>query len=403
MAAAPWVADFLDRHGATIAAEGLGAPTIQRRWGLSLHAARQVAAEARARGVPSRNTRIGLAGYAAPVQPEAVSPGREQPERDDSRPVSGSRPFPGKGNRRETDGPGSVPSAETGAPRRPQEPTGRGDVASSGSVPREEAPRPEGPPGRQRESSVTGPTHLVIGDAHAEPGHDLERFAWLGRLVAHVRPDVVISIGDWADMPSLSAYDVGKRSFEGRRYVADIEAANEALRLFHRNLGDWQGRLVIVYGNHEDRIERACNDNAALDGTISLADLDFGKRGWWQVPYQQSLEIDGVHYSHMVPSGVMNRPIGGEHHAASLIRRRMVSTVVGHSHLLDYAIRTDGAGRRIQGLVCGCYFDAHHSFAGAANALYWRGICVLRNVRAGTYDLETWALERIRQQFGGEP
>jgi hypothetical protein len=244
-------------------------------------------------------------------------------------------------------------------------------------------------------------THLVIGDAHAEPGHDLDRFEWLGRLVAHVNPDVVVSIGDWADMPALSAYDVGKRSFEGRRYTADVEAANEALRLYHRSLGSWRGRHVITYGNHEARIERACNDRAELDGAISLEDLDFGRRGWWQVPYQQSIEIDGVHYSHNVPSGVMNRPVGGMYHAASLIRTRMVSTVVGHSHLLDYAVRTDGSGRRIQGLVVGCYFDAHHSFAGAANALYWRGICVLRDVRDGTYDLETWSMARIRSQFGG--
>ena len=209
-----------------------------------------------------------------------------------------------------------------------------------------------------------------------------------------------MSIGDWYDMPSLSSYDVGKRSFEGRRYVADLEAGHEALRLFHRSLGDWRGRLVVTLGNHEARIERATNDNAALEGTVSLADLDFGRRGWWVVPYQQSIEIDGIHYSHMVPSGVMNRPVGGMYHAASLIRTRMVSTVVGHSHLLDYAVRTDGSGRRIQGLVAGCYFDAHHGFAGAANSLYWRGVCVLRNVTDGTYDLETWSLDRIRQRWG---
>ena len=71
-----------------------------------------------------------------------------------------------------------------------------------------------------------GKTHLVIGDAHAKPGVSNDRFEWLGKLVIRVRPDVVINMGDWADMASLCLYDKGKRSYEGRRYLEDIEAAN---------------------------------------------------------------------------------------------------------------------------------------------------------------------------------
>ncbi len=40
---------------------------------------------------------------------------------------------------------------------------------------------------------------------------------------------MVINGGDFADMPSLSSYDIGKKTFEGRRYKADIEAAHSAM------------------------------------------------------------------------------------------------------------------------------------------------------------------------------
>lgn len=244
-------------------------------------------------------------------------------------------------------------------------------------------------------------THLVIPDAHAEPDEDPARFTWLGRMIADLRPDVVVCLGDWFDMPSLSSYDKGRRAFEGRRYVRDIEAGNEALRLLHAELpGSYRPEFVVTLGNHCDRINRAANDAAEFEGLISTDDLDFARRGWRVVPYMESTAIDGVHYSHHVPSGVMNRPIGGEHAANALIRKRLVSTTVGHSHTMDFAIRTDGAGRKVHGLVAGCYFEAHHGYAGQANALYWRGIVVCRDVVEGTYDPEFFSIGRIRRRWG---
>ena len=130
--------------------------------------------------------------------------------------------------------------------------------------------------------------------------------------------------GDFADMPSLSSYDKGKRGFEGRRYVRDIEAANEALRLIHAQLPkDYAPEFAVTLGNHEARIDRAANDAAEFEGLISTSDLDFARRGWRVTPYMESTEIDGVQYSHCVPSGVMNRPIGGAHQANALVRKRV--------------------------------------------------------------------------------
>lgn len=58
---------------------------------------------------------------------------------------------------------------------------------------------------------------LVIGDTQIKPDVDLSYMTAVGRYIADKQPDVVVHIGDSIDFPSLSSYDKGKKSFEGRR------------------------------------------------------------------------------------------------------------------------------------------------------------------------------------------
>ena len=67
-------------------------------------------------------------------------------------------------------------------------------------------------------------THLVIPDQHAHPDNNNDRFEWLGKLIVDLKPDVVINLGDMADMPSLCTYDKGTKGFEGRRYKQDVNS-----------------------------------------------------------------------------------------------------------------------------------------------------------------------------------
>ena len=71
-------------------------------------------------------------------------------------------------------------------------------------------------------------THLIIPDSHAHPDYNNNRYDWIGKLILDLKPDVLINIGDTADMPSLSAYDKGKASFHGRNYEKDINAHLDA-------------------------------------------------------------------------------------------------------------------------------------------------------------------------------
>src|SRR3990167_10888236 len=111
--------------------------------------------------------------------------------------------------------------------------------------------------------------HLIIPDCQVKPGVDLSYLGWIGHYICDKQPDVIVHLGDFADMPSLSSYDVGKKSFEGRRYADDIEAAKDAMCAFLSPLWDFNAkakknkekqyhpRMVLTLGNHENRIHRA--------------------------------------------------------------------------------------------------------------------------------------------------
>src|SRR4051812_13971284 len=111
-------------------------------------------------------------------------------------------------------------------------------------------------------------SHLVIPDAHAKPGISNERFEWLAKYILIKKPDTIVCLGDFADMPSLSSYDVGKKSFEGRRYKDDIKSVKDAMNKLMSPIDEfnkqaalahkvrYKPRLVLTLGNHEDRINR---------------------------------------------------------------------------------------------------------------------------------------------------
>lgn len=250
-------------------------------------------------------------------------------------------------------------------------------------------------------------THLVIPDTHAHYQHHNKRADWLGEFIADIRPDVVIHIGDNWDMPSLSSYDRGRKSFQGRSYRADIDAGLE----FHDRL--WsrvrrrkkkQPRSVFCIGNHEHRIHRAIELQPELEGAIGYQDLDLKKYYDDVVNYEGStpghIEIDGITYAHYFISGVAGRPVGGEHPASSLITKKLSSATCGHLHLADWSTRMALHGNRIMGCFAGCYQDYISDWAGVISNLWWSGVVVKRGVENGQYDPEFVSLERLKKEYG---
>jgi hypothetical protein len=243
-------------------------------------------------------------------------------------------------------------------------------------------------------------THLVIGDPHCNPKASNDRFLWAGKLARDLKPDTIICMGDFSSLDSLSSYDKGKKSFEGRRYKKVIDHAHDALEKFNKGLNGRRSRKVMLLGNHEDRIDRIVDETPELDGTISTKDLKFKEFGWEVIAYQEPVAIDGVHYCHNYPTGIMGKPISGDNIARSLLLKNKVSSTVGHCHLFDYSMCTIPSGRKVLGLSAGCYLHHKEDYARNTQRLWWSGLIVKRNVRQGEYDIETVEYNTVKRRYG---
>lgn len=254
----------------------------------------------------------------------------------------------------------------------------------------------------QVKSATSPQTHLIIGDSHSDPEVSNDRYRWLGKFAASLKPNTIIDIGDWADMGSLAHFDYGKRSFEGRRYWKDIDSAIRARELFNNQLRKLKHkpRLIHTEGNHEHRITKATDNDPRLDGLISTADLRVASLGWEHFPFGVPAIVDGIAYKHYFASGTMGKAIGGDNLASSLLRRGFMSCVQGHSHLFDYAERTRADGKKVFGMSVGCYFDHYMPWAGSANDMYWRGVVVLHDVVDGYGQVEKISMETIQRDYG---
>jgi len=243
-------------------------------------------------------------------------------------------------------------------------------------------------------------THLVIGDPHCNPKASNDRFLWAGKLARDLKPDTIVCMGDFSSLDSLSSYDKGKKSFEGRRYKKDIDHAHDALEKLNKGLNGRRLRKVMLLGNHEDRIDRIVDETPELDGTISTKDLKFKEFGWEVFAYQEPVAIDGVHYCHNYPTGIMGKPISGDNIARSLLLKNKVSSTVGHCHLFDYSMCTIPSGRKVLGLSAGCYLHHKEDYARNTQRLWWSGLIVKRNVRQGEYDIETIEYNTVKRRYG---
>ena len=207
-------------------------------------------------------------------------------------------------------------------------------------------------------------------------------------------------------MESLCTYDRGTKAFEGRTYQADIDAHLDFQDRLWRQVKKAKKTLprrIFCVGNHEQRIVKAINVQPELDGVIGLGDLKlndfYDDIVFYNGASPGTILVDHISYAHFHISGIMGKAIGGEHPAASLIAKQHVSSVAGHSHLLDFSIRTDGTGRKLLGLVVGCYMDHFDAYAGNANKMRWPGICILRNVDNGVYNPQFVSLSTIRKEY----
>jgi hypothetical protein len=251
--------------------------------------------------------------------------------------------------------------------------------------------------------------HFVLPDVQAKPGHNFDYLERIGKYIVDHQPDVLVNIGDFADMPSLSSYDIGKKSFEGRRYVADVEASHNAMARLLKPLNEYNDRqrkngkkqykpeMHLTLGNHEDRITRVVNGDPKLDGTISIDDLDYESYGWTVHNFLDVVVIDGIAYSHYFVSGAMGRPIGT---AQLTLNKKHMSCVAGHQQGRQVAYGYTADHRRICSIIAGSCYEHDEDYMGPQGNKHWRGVVMLNEVNEGEFDEMFVSLSYLGRKYG---
>lgn len=253
------------------------------------------------------------------------------------------------------------------------------------------------------------PTHLVIPDVQVKPGQNYDHLRWLGRFIADKQPDTIVCIGDFADMPSLSLYDVGKKSFEGRRYVDDVNAAIEAMDTLMEPINTmnaqrrrnkkapYQPRKVLTLGNHEHRINRAIELDRKLEGLISVNDLRYEEHGWDVYPFLEPVILDGVAYCHYFVSGVMGRSVSS---VRMLAAKKHMSCTMGHVQTAEIDMsQRRGDGQPIIGLFAGIYTPYDEEYLNPQTNMQHRQVWMKYEVRDGFYYPCPVSIEYLKEKY----
>lgn len=250
---------------------------------------------------------------------------------------------------------------------------------------------------------------LVIPDVQTKDRVAVEHLHWLGKYIVDKKPDVIVNIGDFADMPSLSSYDVGKKAFEGRQYSNDIETAIMAQQLLLEPLEDLQRRqiankkkvysprMILTLGNHEERINRAINNDRKLEGLISIDDLQYKNFGWEVHPFLDIVMVEGVAFSHYFVTGTAGRPSST---ANAQLNKQHCSCVSGHQQGLQIATGKRADGALLTSVIAGSFYLHDEEYMGKQGNVHWRGALMLHNVRDGQFDLNPLPMIYLQKKYG---
>lgn len=250
---------------------------------------------------------------------------------------------------------------------------------------------------------------LIIPDCHVTPGQNLQRFKHLGNVVVQEKPDVIINMGDFLSLSSVSHWDSSKKlTMEGRRYREEVKAGCLALNILEKPIKELQARqkeqkvkqykpkMYFLLGNHEYWVDKYLEQNPQLEGHIDIIeDLQLRKRGWNVISYKHYLEINDILFTH-VPLAANQQPVSGKYALHNALALSSKSLVFAHTHRLETVnVKRHGHDELIQGLTCGCFFEGEDEYAEGGANHYWRGVVMLDIYKPGRFDVQSISLERI--------
>jgi hypothetical protein len=250
--------------------------------------------------------------------------------------------------------------------------------------------------------------YLIVPDAQIRAGSDMTHVDWAARAIVDYKPDVIVVMGDWWDLPSLSTHDApGSKEAEGRRVKPDIDAGNEAFeklcapmnaemaRLKRNKEKQWNPERHFLFGNHENRLSRAIFRDPKWEGLLSLDTLK--TPGFQRHDFLQIANLDGIKFCHYFPNPFSGKPIGGT--IVNRLGHIGSSFVQGHQQGFMYASKQYPDHVK-HGIVCGRFYLTHETYRPEdVQRSEWNGILVLNQVDNGDFDLMPLRMSYLARKY----
>ena len=264
-------------------------------------------------------------------------------------------------------------------------------------------------------------TILVIPDGHVDNEQDLSRWSFLGRLIVAHKPAVIVQLGDFVSINSLSHFDMNKkRKMEGKRFALEMEAGRTALDLlfdpmvaYNKKQVDqhkkkYEPEVIWIEGNHEARVGLYIDTNAQLEGQLELHlphNLNYaGYPITTVVPYRKYIMHEtGIAFTH-APINAACKPCTGKFALNRASEIFATSVVFGHLHRKESInVYRHGKGTAEENITqifsAGCFFEHTDDYAKGAQNVYWRGVALLHVWEQGRFDITEISIRRLRRNY----
>ena len=267
-------------------------------------------------------------------------------------------------------------------------------------------------------------TALVIPDGHAKHGVSNRRFDWLGQAIVDRKPDYIIDIGDFADLPQL--YGISKRKITATEQLMkevdyELQAVRDAIQrtyypLYllqqhqrHSKRKIYSPKKIRTLGNHCDRFRLLMEHNPEYfeDHRLDSYSIPYDGEGSLfydrfqvnNVPFQELVEVEGIVFCHNYVNGT-----SGISTADGLLKHTHQSAVTGHTHKAEWKPDHSAFGKPVYGLQCGCFLDPDDNGTDYApdQAIknWWTGIVILHGLDgSGYYEPEFIGARRLKELY----
>ena len=251
---------------------------------------------------------------------------------------------------------------------------------------------------------------LFIGDLHQDPRHPhrIDVLAWAARFGSDRKVGRVVQVGDWGTFDGASFHDKND-TLRGRlkpTIKQDLDNQKDSLATFHANKGaDWNPKLDITLGNHENRIHRFENANPETAGMFSNElETNFAQFGWQTRPYGEVMFIQGVGMSHHPTNGA-GRAFGGKTGPQRAANELTSSFISGHTHAFQhYTSGKIGMVSGVDVMEVGCALPQGEVEDYAVHSInnWWHGLVVADLMGGRIVSSEAVDMMAIRDRYSDD-